>query len=236
MHGFTNQRLGKIPTSSPTASRRSRQIVMTLAASLGFQTHKRDVKCACLQSDLDEQNLDDNDDDFKIESAQSVSDTFCEPTPKLSRKLQLDHNQCVRLLKAAYGLISAPRRRSRRVAPTFETREAKNLSWNFACGLRNENGVIQALCLVYVDDFTLACSASTFRKQVFDGINNLYEWGTWESRVFRQCGARTTQANDKHTNTWGGFEMSFTEYEKRNLGLQLAITSTPRQKIPNHST
>ena len=224
MHGFTDQRLGKIPTS---ASRRSRQIVLTLAASLG--------KCACLQSDMVEQQVDD-DDDFKIESAQSVPGTFCEPTPKLSRKLQLDHNQCVRLLKAACGLVSAPRRWSRRVALIFETREAKNLSWNFACGLRNENGVIQVLCLVYVDDFTLACSDSTFRKQVFDGINNLCEWGTWESRVFTQCGARITQAYDKHTNTWSGFEISFAEYEKRNHGHQLAITSTPRQKIPNHST
>ena len=52
--GFTDQKLGKIPTSSPTASRRSRQIFLTLAASVGFQTHKGDVKCAFLQGDLDE--------------------------------------------------------------------------------------------------------------------------------------------------------------------------------------
>ena len=57
--------------------RRSRQIFLTLAASLGFQTHKEDVTCAFLQGDLDEQRVDDYDDDnFKIESAQPVSDTF----------------------------------------------------------------------------------------------------------------------------------------------------------------
>ena len=61
--GFTHQRLGKIPTSYPTASRRSRQIFLTLAASLGFQTHRGDVKCALLQGDLDEQRVDDDDDD-----------------------------------------------------------------------------------------------------------------------------------------------------------------------------
>ena len=49
VQGVTDQRLGKIQTSSPTASRRSRQIFLTLAASLGFQTHKGDVKCAFLQ-------------------------------------------------------------------------------------------------------------------------------------------------------------------------------------------
>ena len=42
-----------------TDPRRSRQIFLTLAASLGFQTHKRDVKCAFLQGDSDEQHVDD---------------------------------------------------------------------------------------------------------------------------------------------------------------------------------
>ena len=118
VQSFTEQRLGKTQTSSPTASRRSRQIFLTLAASLGFQTHKGDVKCAFLQGDLDEQHGDDDDDDdnFKIESAQPVSDTFCEPVPELSRKLQLEHHQCIRLLKAVYGLVNAPRRWYHRVA------------------------------------------------------------------------------------------------------------------------
>ena len=92
VQGFTDQRLGQIPTSSPTTSRRSRQIFLTHAASLGFQTHKGDVKCAFLQGDLDEQRVDD-DDNFKIESAQPVSGTLCEPVPELSRKLQLEHHQ-----------------------------------------------------------------------------------------------------------------------------------------------
>ena len=45
VQGFTDQRLGKIPASSPTASRRSRQIFLTLAVSLGFQTQKRRELC-----------------------------------------------------------------------------------------------------------------------------------------------------------------------------------------------
>ena len=112
VQSFTDKRLGKIPMSSPTASRRSRQIFLTLAASLGFQTRERDVKCAFLQGDMDGQREDDDDDDdnVRIESAQPVSDTFCEPVPELSRKSQLEHHQCIRLLKAVYGLVNAPRR------------------------------------------------------------------------------------------------------------------------------
>ena len=53
---------------------------------------------------------------YKIESVQPVSDTFCEAVPELSRKLQLEHRQCIRLLKAVYGLVNAPRRWYHRVA------------------------------------------------------------------------------------------------------------------------
>ena len=63
VQSFTDQRLGNISTSSPAASRRSRQIFLTLAASLRFQTHKGDVKCAFFQGDLDEQHADEDDDD-----------------------------------------------------------------------------------------------------------------------------------------------------------------------------
>ena len=59
---------------------------------------------------------DDDDDNFKCESAQPVPDTFCELVPELSRKLQLEHHQCIRLLKAVYGLVNAPRKWYHRVA------------------------------------------------------------------------------------------------------------------------
>ena len=60
----------------------------------------------------------------------------------------------------------------------------------------------------------LARSDSPFGKHIFGGINNLYEWGKWESRVFKQCGAQLTQAYNEHTGTWSEFEISFTEYVK----------------------
>ena len=107
------------------------------------------MKCAFLQGDLDEQYANDDDDDnFKIESAQPVSDTFCEPVPEVSRKLQLEHHQCVLLLKAAYGLVNVPRRWYHRVATDLQNMRVRNPPWNLACGLRDENGVIHALCLV----------------------------------------------------------------------------------------
>ena len=162
-----------------------------------FQTHKGEVKCSFLQGDLDKQDADNDDDEdnFKIESAQPVSDTFCEPVPELSRKLQLEHHH--RFLKAVYGLVNASRRWYHRVAPDLRERR-----------------ISHALCFVHVDDFMLACSDSPFGRHVFESIHNLYAWGKWESRVFKQCGAQITPAYNKHTGTWCGFEISFTESAK----------------------
>ena len=106
------------------------------------------------------------------------------------------------LLKAVYGLVNVQRRWYHRVATDFRNvRREESLMEPCLWTFRDENGVIHALCLVYVDDLMLECSDSPFGKHVFDSINNLYEWRTWESRVFTQCGARITQAYDKHTRT-----------------------------------
>ena len=74
--------------------------------------------------------------------------------------------------------------------PIFETWEAKNLSWNFASGLsETKMGSFRpcAWCMLMT---------SYWRAVTLDGINNLYEWRTWESRVFTQCGARPEHEAD----------------------------------------
>ena len=109
VQSYTDQRLGNIPTSSPTTSCRSRQIFLTLAASLGFQTYKRDMKCGFLQGDLDEQHADDDDDNFKPESAQPVSDTSCAPAPELSQKLQLVEGCVVLSVLQEDGIVVLPK-------------------------------------------------------------------------------------------------------------------------------
>ena len=107
---FTDQRLGQIPAYSSSASRRSRQICLTLAASPGFQTHN-----GFLQGDLDEQHVDDNgDEDFTTESAQPVSHTFCETVPEFSRKLQVEHHKCFFL---AESRVWSGRRAKKMVPP-----------------------------------------------------------------------------------------------------------------------
>eukprot|EP00959_Pyramimonas_sp_CCMP1952_P419491 8786705-Pyramimonas_sp.AAC.1 len=42
--GYTDPSLGQIKTASPTCSRRARQMFLGVAASMGFQVFKGDVK------------------------------------------------------------------------------------------------------------------------------------------------------------------------------------------------
>ena len=103
---------------------------------------------------MDEQHVEDYDDeDFKAESAQPVSDTFCETVPEFARKLQFEHHQCVRLLKAVNGLVNALRRWYHRVATNLQKMEGEeSLMEPCLLTFRDDYGVIQALCLVHVDD------------------------------------------------------------------------------------
>ena len=151
---------------------------------------------------LDEQHVNDDDDDdvknesAKKESAQPVSDTFCGPVPELSRKLLSEHHECVRLLKGVYRLVNVPKRWYHRVATARRNMgDEESLMGPRMWTFRDENGVIRALCLVYVDDFMLACS---------DCLNG--ELGS--------LSCSHSAAHESHTNTWSGFEINFTEYVK----------------------
>ena len=105
VQGFTDQRLGKTPTSSPTAFRRSCQNFLTYVASLGFQSHKGDVKCAFLQGDVDEQHVDDT----TMRNFINMSQRNRFPTrstnqfPGCLESCEWSITSVVRLFKAVYG-------------------------------------------------------------------------------------------------------------------------------------
>ena len=86
-------------------------------------------------------------------------DVFCEPAPELVRKLGLGHYQCVRLLKAVYGLVNAPRRWYQRVSKDLKNlggaeNETGPCVWTFL----DHKGEIIGLVLLCVDDALVACA------------------------------------------------------------------------------
>ena len=124
-------------------------------------------------------------------------------------------HQCVRLLKARYGPVNAPRRWYHRVATDLRNMRCEESLMELCLWIfRDEKGVILAVCLVYVDDLKLACSDSPFGKHVFDSLNHLY-------RAAHESHKPTT----KHTRTWGGFEIGFADFVK-----EISLISLPSHR------
>ena len=81
---------GAKPTTSPTVSRRGRQLFLTVARTQGMRVFKADAKTAFLQGSVGDQEL------------------LCEPVSELSQALGLEHQQCVQPRKTVCGLTDAP--------------------------------------------------------------------------------------------------------------------------------
>ena len=135
VQGFTDPHLGYLPTSSPTCSRRARHVFLTLAASLGFEVCRGDVRTAFLQGDGEE----------------GQRNVLCEPVEELRRALGLEHHEVVRLLKGVYGLVNAPRLWWTRVR-----KDLKELGWEEITTepcfwvKRNAKGKIVGLSLIHI--------------------------------------------------------------------------------------
>ena len=90
--------------------------------------------------------------------------------------------------------------------------------WTF----RNEKAEIIGLVLMYVDDALVACSPNRRGKTILNQIQGLYEWGTWETKLFTQCGANITQAYDQRLLQWGGVTVSMEDYANETQLINLS--------------
>ena len=90
--GYEDPDLETLGTSSPTMSRRSRQLIMSYSSLKLWRLIKGDVKAAFLQGTSSEV-------DRKV---------YCWPVPELAQALDQSPLTPVQLAKAAYGLVNAP--------------------------------------------------------------------------------------------------------------------------------
>ena len=87
----------KLETESPTLSRNGRMLLLQMAAQQGWKTWTADVKSAFLQAD----NMDDEVRIFATPNA--------DIRRRLARMMGLEDDECMRVLKPAFGDVRAPR-------------------------------------------------------------------------------------------------------------------------------
>ena len=106
--GFTDPHLTELRTESPTANRRARNLFHAACSKFHLRSSRGYATAAFIQGDATE--LQGN--------------VLAEPAPELAEALGLGPGDYVRLRKAVYGLVNAPRRWWQRV-----TTDLQSLGW-----------------------------------------------------------------------------------------------------------
>ena len=67
-------------------------------------------------------------------------------------------------------------------------------------------------------------------------IARVYQWSTWDTKVFTQCGAKITQAYDPLLKQWGDFPVSMEDYasEVQLINLSPTRRRQTEQKVTTH--
>ncbi|CAK0840995.1 unnamed protein product, partial [Prorocentrum cordatum] len=184
--GYQTKDLGKEPTASPTASRRARNVMLTIAAAHDWKLIKGDVTSALLQAN----ELD--------------KDLFIEPDAALKKAFKVKEGELLRVVKPGYGIGGAPRHWWETVKVDFkklglQPRELEPCMWQVRCPqTRRLIGMVMA----HVDDFILASDTAHPKwTNIVSQIRKLYKWGTWEDMndgitSLEQCGV-TIEENEK---------------------------------------
>ncbi|CAJ1376507.1 unnamed protein product [Effrenium voratum] len=136
--GFADPDLERLPRSSPTMTRRTRQLMAGMAVK-GWSQLKCDAKSAFLQTSR---------------NTEEEREIYALPVPELAEAMNVEHRQAVQVLKSCYGLVNAPYQwfcevRDRIVSLGGQTLITEPCCWR----IKNEEAVVIGLVGSHVDDF-----------------------------------------------------------------------------------
>ncbi|CAK0855515.1 unnamed protein product [Prorocentrum cordatum] len=162
--GYQTKDIGQKPAASRTASRRARNLLLTVAAANSWTIVKGDVTSAFLQAN-----------DLK-------KDLFVEADKALSAEFGVQPGQVLRVVKPGYGIGEAPRKWWQTVKQDFaklglQACDLEPCLWSLRCP---ETKALLGLIMCHVDDFILCGDRDhpAWRKAL-KSIKGLYTWGTW---------------------------------------------------------
>ena len=186
--GYEDPDLESLVSSSPTMTRRTRQLVFQQAALRSWRTLKADVKSAFLQTS----------------PTQLSRSVFAQPVPELARAMGLKEGQAIQLAKAAYGLINAPAEWHRDISRTlvslgFTQLRTEPCCWRY---VRYEGGVPRLLGVVcaHVDDFIITGDEQDPEwVNAVAGFHSRYRFSPWECVSYNHCGVAIREGTSEFT-------------------------------------
>ena len=180
--GYSDPEGELLDKAAPTLARRSKHLVLNLATHRKWKTLKADAKAAFLQGS----------------ESQRARGVFAMPVEELRAAMNIPPQEAVQLLRAAYGLVSAPRE---------WYHDVDNIAQH-KCGLSHlicepciwvckDKGSVVGVIASHVDDFIVTGDESN--QTWMNALKNLYtslQWSPWEPDPYEHCGIHLQQTSD----------------------------------------
>ena len=185
--GFQDPDLTEVPRDSPTLSAASEALIMQWLASHKCRLISGDIKTAFLSGDEDIRNI------------------FISPPDDVRQMLNLDHETVLRLRKAVYGLVNAPKKWWDRLKTSLINHGFTSCALNPCAFVHRKSGKIHEVLGVHVDD-VIGGGNKTFDRTMTT-VPKEFDFGAWDvgnfgSRVvrFRRCQMEKLCATWNSTN------------------------------------
>ena len=179
--GFTDPDLDTLQRASPTMTRRTRQLMMTMAAVTGWQQWKGDAKSAFLQTS---------------ENTEESRSVFAVPVDELADAMGVERKRAVQVIKSCYGLVNAPFQWFQEIKATIirlggEVLKTEPCCWRIRCPTTNK---VVGLIASHVDDFyMIGDQADAAWTDFLYRFRCAYRWSPWECDSFEHCGVLLQQ-------------------------------------------
>ncbi len=155
---------------------------------------------------------------------------LAEPVPELAEALGLGPGDSVRLRKAVYGLVNAPRRWWQRVTTDLQSSGWVSCKYE-PCVWRktNERNELVGLMSCHVDDFEIGMDYTKPEAITeMEKIKALYRWGTWEHGTYINCGVQIFQ--------YDNFEITISQARYAETIKEITVSKERRQRLSDKLT
>ena len=167
-----NEERGDPRSDSPTASKDSFKMFLSISANEGFKLKSLDVTTAFLQSNPLEREV------------------FIQPPPE-----KANPGKAWKLLKPCYGLYDASRKWYMAVRETLLNMKMKSVSGDDAFFYYLKDGKLIGLCILHVDDFLIGGN-DYFHNLVSKHLVGKFTFGKIEMEKFKFTGLNIRQTSD----------------------------------------
>ena len=183
--GFQDPDLTEVPRDSPTLSTASQALIMQWVASHKYRLISGDIKTAFRSGDEDVRNI------------------FIAPPDDVRQMLNVDHETVLRLRKAVYGLVNAPKKWWDRLKKSLIQHGFTSCALDPCAVVLRKSGKIHGVLGVHVDDM-IGGGNETFDR-VMKAVRKEFDVGAWVIGSFRFKGRRQME---KSCSTWSSTSMS----------------------------